>query len=96
VTQDATTPPKPPVETPSSEESPFPIPPLDWQERADEPPGRRAVTEPEATTVSDLDPSESPFDTPAVEGLPFGPDSDEARAIRRILGNAKSEPARDE
>jgi len=39
VTEDATTPPKPPVETPPLEESPFPTPPLDWQEKSDEPPG---------------------------------------------------------
>jgi hypothetical protein len=96
VTEDATTPPKPPVETPPLEESPFPIPPLDWQKRGDEPPGRRAVTEPKATTVGDVDPGESPFDTPAIEGLPFGPDSDEARAISRILGEARPEPARHE
>ena len=89
MTEDATTPPKAPVETPPSEESPFPIPPLDWHERGDEPPRRRALTGPEAITVVDVDPSESPFDIPAVEGLPFGPDSDEARAIGRILGNAK-------
>lgn len=96
MTEDATTPTKPPVETPPLEESPYPTPPLDWQENGDEPPGKRAVTEPEATSVVDVDPSESPFDTPAVEGLPFRPDSDEARAIRGILGNTKSEPARDD
>ena len=96
MTEDATTPPKAPVETPPSEESPFPVPPLDWQERGNEPPGRKAATEPEATTAVDVDPNDSPFETPAVEGLPFGPDSDEARAIRRILGNAKSDPARNE
>ncbi len=96
MTEDATTPPKPTVETPPLEESPFPTPPLDRQERATSRPERRAVTEPEATTAVDVDPSESPFDTPAVEGLPFRSDSDEARAIRGILGNTKSEPARDD
>ncbi len=87
MTEDATTPPKPTVETPPLEESPFPTPPLDRQERA------TSVTEPEATTAVDVDPSESPFDTPAVEGLPFRSDSDEARAIRGILGNTKAKPA---
>ena len=46
-----------------------------------------------------IDPESSPFETPGVAGIPFGKDSEEARAIRRILEEdrerAEQAPARD-
>jgi hypothetical protein len=39
------------------------------------------------------DPDESPFAVPAVEGIPFGKDSEEARAIRRVIEDAEAERA---
>jgi hypothetical protein len=32
-----------------------------------------------------LDPNDSPFSVPPIEGIPFAKDSQEAEAIRRIL-----------
>ncbi|HXV56855.1 MAG TPA: hypothetical protein VD704_03220 [Gaiellaceae bacterium] len=32
-----------------------------------------------------LDPNESPFPVPPIEGIPFAKDSEEAEAIRRVL-----------
>lgn len=32
-----------------------------------------------------LDPDASPFEVPPISGLPFGKDSEEAKAIERIL-----------
>ena len=40
-----------------------------------------------------VDPDESPFELQAVAGLPFGKNSAEARAIRRILDQADGEGA---
>lgn len=37
------------------------------------------------------DPSESPFELPPIEGLPFGRDSEEARAIRRVIEQSDRE-----
>lgn len=37
-----------------------------------------------------LDPNESPFPVPPIEGIPFAKDSEEAEAIRRVL--QKPEP----
>jgi hypothetical protein len=41
-----------------------------------------------------LDPNESPFSVPPIEGIPFAKDSEEAEAIRRILKNPAPEPSR--
>lgn len=38
-----------------------------------------------------IDPNESPFELQAIEGLPFGKESEEARAIRRVLDEADGE-----
>lgn len=35
-----------------------------------------------------VDPDESPFAVPPIAGLPFNKDSEEARAIRRIIAEA--------
>ena len=40
-----------------------------------------------------IDPDSSPFEAPGVEGIPFAKDSEEARAIRRILEQAEREKA---
>jgi hypothetical protein len=36
-------------------------------------------------------PSESPFELPPIEGLPFADDSEEAKAIRRVIEQADRE-----
>jgi hypothetical protein len=38
-----------------------------------------------------LDPDESPFELPPIEGLPFADDSEEAKAIRRVIEQANRE-----
>ena len=50
----------------------------------------------EKTVVEEPDPNESPFELPPIEGLPFDDDSEEARAIERILawGEPERPPAR--
>jgi hypothetical protein len=50
---------------------------------------RLTRTEDAPTTEVDLD--ESPFETPAVEGLPYDRNSAEARAIREILERTERE-----
>lgn len=40
-----------------------------------------------------LDPDESPFELPPIEGLPFSKDSEEARAIREVIEEAERERA---
>ena len=40
-----------------------------------------------------IDPDSSPFELPAVEGIPFDKDSDEARAIQRVIEEADRERA---
>lgn len=45
------------------------------------------------TPPREPDPDASPFEVPAVEGIPFGKDSEEARAIRRIIEQADRERA---
>jgi hypothetical protein len=40
-----------------------------------------------------VDPDASPFRTPAIEGLPFGKDGVEARAIRRVIERVERERA---
>jgi len=37
------------------------------------------------------EPDASPWPVPPVEGLPFGKDSDEARAIERVIEQAESD-----
>jgi hypothetical protein len=44
------------------------------------------VTQQHDDPLVTVDLDESPFERPAVEGLPFDRDSAEARAIREILG----------
>jgi hypothetical protein len=36
-----------------------------------------------------VDPDESPFERPPIEGLPFDDDSEEARAIERVIEEAE-------
>lgn len=44
------------------------------------------MTEPPAALESlDVDPNESPWSVPPISGIPFGDDSEEARAIERII-----------
>ena len=44
----------------------------------------------EAEHIADrVDPDESPFAVPPIAGLPFKKDSEEARAIRRIIAEAE-------
>lgn len=38
-----------------------------------------------------VDPDDSPFPAPPIEGLPFPKDSEEARAIRRVIEEADRE-----
>jgi hypothetical protein len=45
----------------------------------------------EDEVVAAVDPDESPFELPAIEGLPFSDDSEEARAIERVLEEAAKE-----
>jgi hypothetical protein len=47
----------------------------------------------EDEALATADPDESPFELPAIEGLPFDDDSEEARAIERVLEEAKRERA---
>lgn len=42
----------------------------------------------------EVDPEASPFGLPPIEGLPFDRDSDEARAIRRVIEEADRERSR--
>lgn len=44
-------------------------------------------------TPDEPDPNSSPFEVGAVAGIPFGDDSEEARAIERILAQAARERA---
>lgn len=39
--------------------------------------------------VPGVDPDESPFAVPPIEGLPFDDDSEEARAIARVIEEAE-------
>lgn len=43
--------------------------------------------------VEGIDPNESPFPIPPIEGLPFDRDSEEARAIREVIAQADRERA---
>jgi len=43
--------------------------------------------------VATVDPDESPFELPAIEGLPFDDDSEEARAIERVIEEAEQQRA---
>ena len=40
-----------------------------------------------------VDPDESPFEVQAIEGLPFDDDSEEARAIHKVIEQADRERA---
>ena len=42
-------------------------------------------------TVTTVDPDESPFESPPIEGLPFDDDSEEARAIERVIQEAEQQ-----
>jgi hypothetical protein len=44
------------------------------------------ATEPQPAT--EPDPNDSPFEVPPIEGIPFGRDSEEARAIERVIEEA--------
>ena len=84
--------PAPPPPSPPADESPFPLPPLDAQERGLGPTERHVATE--EILDHEVDPEASPFDLPPIEGLPFGRDSDEAAAIRRVIEEADRERSR--
>lgn len=45
----------------------------------------------EDEALAAVDPDESPFELPAIEGLPFDDDSEEARAIERVLEEARQQ-----
>ena len=47
----------------------------------------------EQQPAAEPDPSDSPFELPAIEGLPFDDDSEEAQAIRRVIEQAEHERA---
>ncbi len=47
----------------------------------------------EEDTVATVDPDESPFELPPIEGLPFDDDSEEARAIDRVISEAEEQRA---
>jgi hypothetical protein len=51
------------------------------------------VSENVESTGSEPDPNESPFESPPVEGIPFAKDSEEARAIRRVIERADAKRA---
>jgi hypothetical protein len=73
-----------------ADESPFPLPPLDPQERGLDPRrGRHVATE--EVLDHEVDPEASPFALPPIEGLPFDRDSEEAVAIRRVIEEADRE-----
>ena len=44
-----------------------------------------------ARKTPSVEPDASPWPVPPVEGLPFGKDSDEARAIERVLAQAEED-----
>ena len=44
-----------------------------------------------ARKTPSVEPDASPWPVPPVEGLPFGKDSDEARAIERVLEQAEED-----
>lgn len=44
-----------------------------------------------ARETPSMEPDASPWPVPPVEGLPFGKDSDEARAIERVLEQAEED-----
>ena len=46
-----------------------------------------------AGTTNEPDPDSSPFELPAIEGIPFDDDSEEARAIQRVIEDADRERA---
>jgi hypothetical protein len=54
---------------------------------------RRPEMASEPERAREPDPKESPFAVPAVEGIPFGKDSEEARAIRRVIEDSEAERA---
>ncbi len=43
--------------------------------------------------ASEPDPNESPFELPPIEGIPFGRDSEEAHAIKRVIEESERERA---
>jgi hypothetical protein len=47
----------------------------------------------EDEALATVDPDKSPFELPAIEGLPFDDDSEEARAIELVLEEARRERA---
>lgn len=51
------------------------------------------ATEKSDVVPEGIDPNESPYELQAVAGLPFGKDSVEAKAIRKVLEEADRERA---
>ena len=47
----------------------------------------------EDEAIETVDPDESPFELSAIEGLPFADDSEEARAIDRVIEEAEEQRA---
>ncbi len=88
--------PKPPDSAPRPSDSPFPRPPTDVTERGTDPRGKETPVRerPSGSEPTSVDPSESPWPVPPTEGIPFGKDSAEARAIDRILARAEKDEER--
>jgi hypothetical protein len=82
-----------PPDSPPADESPFPLPPLDPQERGLDLTERRLVAS-EEMLHGKVDPEASPFALQPIEGLPFDRDSYEAVAIRKVIEEADRERAR--
>jgi hypothetical protein len=91
---DAPAAPTPQPDSVLDEGTPFPMPPLDVQEKSLDPP-RRMPRDGDRTKEpgEHLDPSDSPFPVPPIEGIPFARDSEEAEAIRRVLEKAAESSA---
>ena len=52
------------------------------------------MTEPDGAERRDVEPDESPFALPAIEGLPFKKGSEEDLAIRRVIEEGERERAK--
>lgn len=90
---DETTPtpePERPTE-PAPDASPFPIPPLGTEEKAARC-RERSGEMTNATTKAEhgaLDPGATPFEQPAIEGIPYERGSEEDKAVRAVIADAK-------
>lgn len=55
--------------------------------------GENVASRQDDESVVTVDPDESPFERPPIEGLPFDDDSEEARAIARVIKEAEEHRA---